>query len=202
MLTQVKGRTVLNNLLVALLFGVVVPYVKGIEYLDLFLLLPYSLLSLFFVAPMAVDAVFAAPRRGVPLAGLFRAVIVGWLMGVGLLWLGIGTVSLRSGRLVAPPMAVGLSLAVMSFFASLTVGALAAFVANRTDEASTAKGRLRMAFLLALVVFFAVPRVVDAETTVAMLDYLTPDGIVRLTLMLAPVEAIATVLLLTRAARG
>jgi hypothetical protein len=202
MLTQVKGRTVLNNLLVALLFGVVVPYVKGIEYLDLFLLLPYSLLSLFFVAPMAVDAVFAAPRRGVPLGGLFRAVIVGWLMGVGLLWLGIGTVSVRSGRLVAPPVAVGLSLAVMSFFASLTVAALAAFVANRTAEASTAKGRLRMVFLLALVMFFAVPRVVDAETTVAMLDYLTPDGIVRLTLALAPVEAIATVVLLTRAARG
>lgn len=201
MLTQVKPRTIFNNLMVALLFGVLVPYIKGIEYLDLFLLVPYSLLSLFFVSPMVVDAVFARPERGVPLGGLFRSVGAGWAMGVFVLWLGIGTVSWRSGRLVAPPMAVGLSLAVMSLFACVFVAALAAWTANRTADAPTAKGRLRIGFLLILVAFFALPRVLHEDRIAALLDYLTPDGIVRATLILAPLEALAAVGLLTRITR-
>jgi len=198
MLTQVDQRTVINNVLVAVIFGVLVPYFKGIEYLDLFLLIPYSFLSLFFVIPMAVDAVFARPGRGVPLWPLFRAVLVGWALGVGVLWLGIATVSWRSGRLVAPPVAVGLSLAVMSFFGCLFVAALAAWTANRAWDAPSAKGRLRITFLLMLVAFFAIPRVLSEETTVWLLDFLTPEGIVRATLLMAPIEAIASVVLLLR----
>jgi|GEM_PF-2547544 len=201
MLSQVVPRTLFNNVLVAVLFGVVVPYVKGIEYLDLFLLLPYSFLSLFFVVPMAVDSVFASPQRGVPLAALFRSAVIGWFTGVAVLWLGIATVSWRSGRLVAPPMAVCLSLAVMSLSACLFVAALSAWTANRVEDASTAKGRLRIGFLLILLAFFALPRVMHEDTAANLLQYLTPDGIVRATLVLAPLEALAAVALLTRAPR-
>lgn len=194
-------RTVFNNLLVAFLFGVLVPYLKGIEYLDLFFLVPYSFLSLFFVVPLAVDAVFAHPERGVPLAGLFRAVGIGWFTGVCVLWLGIGAVSWRIGRLVAPPIAVGLSLAVMSLFACIFVAALAAWTANRMPGASIATGRLRIAFLLLLVAFFALPRVLHEDTIAWMLQFLTPTGIVQATLVLAPLEALAAVALLLRAPR-
>ena len=199
MLSQVRPRTAINNALVAILFGVVVPYVKGIEYLDLFLLLPYSFLSLFFVVPMVVDAVFASPQRGLPLAALFRAAGIGWFTGICVLWLGIATVSWRSGRLVTPPMAVGLSLAVMSLFASVFIAALSAWTANRTADASIAKGRLRIGFLLFLVAFFAVPRFLNDDTTVALLQYLTPEGLVRATLILAPLEALAAIALFTDA---
>ncbi len=201
MLSQVKARTVFNNLLVAILFGVLVPYIKGIEYLDLFLLLPYSFLGLFFVVPMVVDAVFASPSRGVPLNAIFRDTVLGWFTGVAVLWLGIATVSIRSGRLVSPPMAVSLSLAVMSFFACILVAALATWTANHTSDAPTAKGRLRIAFLLVLVLFFALPRVLHEDTTVALMQYLTPEGLVRATLLLVPLEAIATVILFTRLPR-
>lgn len=201
MLSQLTPRTLFNNLLVAILFGVLVPYFKGIEYLDLFLLLPYSFLSLFFAVPLAVDAVFAEPNRGAPLGPLFRAVGIGWFTGVCVLWMGIGTVSLRSGRLVAPPIAVGLSLAVMSLFACIVVVALAAWTANRMDNAPLAKGRLRMIFLLLLVAFFALPRLLHEDTVALLLDYLTPVGIVRATLILAPLEALAAVALFVRAPR-
>ena len=201
MLTQVIPRAVINNFIVAILFGVLVPYIKGLEYLDLFLLVPYSLLSLFFVIPLAVDAVFASPARGVPLRPIFRAALVGWFTGVWVLWLGIGTVSLRVGRLVAPPTAVGLSLAVMSLFACLFVAALAVWMANRAPDAATAKGRLRIGFLLLLVAFFAAPRLLHEDTIANLLQYLTPEGIVRATLALAPVEALFAVLLLQSAGR-
>lgn len=201
MLTQVAPRTVFNNLLVAILFGVLVPYIKGIEYLDLFLLLPYSFLPLFFVVPMAVDAVFALPRRGVPLAALFRAVGIGWFIGVTVLWMGIATVSWRAGRVVAPPVAVGLSLSVLSLFAAMCAGALSVRVANRAPDAPTAKGRLRIGFLLVLVAFFAIPRVFPEDTAAMLLDYLTPEGIVRATLLAAPLVALAVVALLTSVPR-
>ncbi len=201
MLSQVTPRTLTNNVLVAVLFGVVVPYVKGIEYLDLFLLLPYSFLSLFFVVPMVVDSVFTSPQRGVPLGAIFRSIGIGWFTGLCVLWLGIATVSLRSGRLIAPPVAVGLSLAVMSLFACVFAAALATWTANRTAAASTAKGRLRIGFLLVLVAFFAIPRFVHEDTVAAFLQYLTPEGLVRATLILAPLEALAAVALLARAPR-
>jgi hypothetical protein len=201
MLTQVVPRTVVNNFLVAALFGILVPYVKGIEYLDLFLLIPYSLLSLFFVVPMVVDAVFAQPNRGIPLTALYRAVLSGWFTGVCVLWMGIGTVSLRVGRLVAPPVAVTLSLAVFSLFACLFIAALSAVTAHRAPDAPTAKGRLRIGFLLILVAFFAFPRIVHEDTLVHFLQYLTPEGIVRATLFLVPLESLAAVFLLSRLPR-
>lgn len=201
MLSQVVPRTLINNLLVAVLFGVLVPYVKGIEYLDLFLLLPYSFLGLFFVVPLAIDAIYAAPTGDVPLGAIFRAMGTGWFTGVVVLWLGIATVSVRHGRLTAPPPAVALALAVMSLFACVFMGALAAWTARNTANAATAKGRLRIGFLFILVAFFALPRVLDEDTMVALLGYLTPEGLVKATLVLAPLESVAAVVLLTRLAR-
>ena len=150
---------------------------------------------------MVVDSVFASPQRGVPLGAIFRSAGIGWFTGVCVLWLGIATVSLRSGRLIAPPVAVGLSLAVMSLFACVFAAALATWTANRTAAASTAKGRLRIGFLLVLVAFFAIPRFVHEDTVAAFLQYLTPEGLVRATLILAPLEALAAVALFARAPR-
>lgn len=201
MLTQVIPRTVFNNILVAILFGILVPYIKGIEYLDLFLLLPYSFLCLFFVVPLVVDSVFALPDKGVRLGPLFRSVGIGWFTGVAVLWMGIATVSFRSGRLVAPPAAVGLALAVISLLGSIFAAALSAWVANRVRDASAAKGRLRIGFLLVLVVFFAMPRVLSDDRFARLLHLLTPEGIVKLTLVLVPIVAISSVVLLIRLPR-
>ncbi|MSV31433.1 MAG: hypothetical protein EXQ57_02840 [Bryobacterales bacterium] len=136
-----------------------------------------------------------------PLGALFRSAGIGWFTGLCVLWMGIATVSWRSGRLVAPPVAVGLSLAVMSLFACVFVAALSAWTANRTADAATAKSRLRIGFLLLLVAFFALPRALHEDTTAALLQYLTPEGLVRITLILAPLAALGAVALLTRPPR-
>jgi len=60
----------LANLAVLFLFGVIVPWVKGIEFLDLFLLIPYALLSVFYVSPRAVAVAFESP---ISLAALGRS---------------------------------------------------------------------------------------------------------------------------------
>lgn len=201
MLTQVIPRAVLANILILAVFGIMVPYVKGIEFLDMFILLPYSFLGLFFVIPMSVDAVFGSRERKVGLGGLFRAIGVGWFAGICVFWMGIATVSFKAGRLIAPPVAVGLCLAVLSLLGCVLAGALSAATAVRSANAVSAKGRVRIGYLVVLLFALALPRFLSDDANFALLQWLTPEGMVRATLVLAPMAAIASVAVLARFAR-
>jgi hypothetical protein len=198
MLSQVIPRPVFNNVLVAVLFGGLVPYLKGFEFLDVMLLLAYALLSLFFVAPMAVDSVFATEERRVPLRGLARAALAGWAGGLAVTWIGIATVSWRAGRVVTPPAAVALALAVLSLLGCVFVSALAAKIAKRALNREAARSRLRIGFLLLLVAILGVPRFLSDDMNAWLLGALTPEGLVKLAMLTAPVAAIATVGILAR----
>lgn len=198
MLSQVIPRTVFNNILVAALFGGLVPYLKGFEFLDVMLLLPYSMLSLFFVAPMAVDSVFATEGRRVPLRGLARAALLGWAGGMAVTWMGIATVSWKAQRVITPPAAVALALPVLSLLGCVFVAALAAIIAKRAVNQDAAKSRLRIGFLLLLVAILGLPRLLSDDTNAALLGLLTPEGLVRLVLIAAPITAVASVAILAR----
>lgn len=198
MLSQVIPRTVFNNVLVAALFGGLVPYLKGFEFLDVMLLLPYAMLSLFFVAPMVVDAVFATEDRRVPLQGLARAAVLGWAGGLAVTWIGIATVSWKAGRVITPPAAVALALAVLSLLGCLFIAALSAMIAKNALDRDAAKSRLRIGFLLLLVAILGIPRLLSDDTNALLLGMLTPEGLVRLALIAAPVAAVATVGILAR----
>ena len=56
--------------LLFVLFGIFVPWLKGLPFLDLLLLAPYSCMGFLFVFPRVVDSVFAAGKQVelVPLA--------------------------------------------------------------------------------------------------------------------------------------
>ena len=191
-------RTVFNNVLVTALFGGLVPYLKGFEFLDVLLLLAYAMLSLFFVAPIAVDAVFATPERRVPLRGLARAALIGWAGGLAVTWIGIATVSWKAGRVITPPAAVALALAVLSLLGCVLVASLAAVIATRTASKEAAKSRLRIGFMLLLVAVLGVPRLLSDDTNAIFLGVLTPEGLVKLALIAAPIVATATVAMLAR----
>lgn len=198
MLSQVIPRTVFNNVLVAALFGGLVPYLKGFEFLDVMLLLAYAMLSLFFVAPIAVDSVFATEERRVPLRGLARAALLGWAGGLAVTWIGIATVCWKAGRVITPPAAVALALAVLSLLGCVFVSALAAMIAKKALNREAAKSRLRIGFLLLLVAILGVPRFLSDDTNAWLLGALTPEGLVLLALIAAPIAAIATVGILAR----
>lgn len=187
--------------MVAFLFGFLVPYLKGLEFLDSLLLLAYSALSLFFVAPMVVDSVEAAPDKRPALNRLFRAVAIGWGAGVSIVILGIATVSFQFGRLVAPPAAIGLSLALLSLLGCLFVAALSAWVAIRLQNPDAAKARLRIGFLLLLVAVLGLPRLLNEEHLNWLLGALTPSGMIRATMLIAPLVALASVILLAKVFR-
>ncbi len=181
------------NVAVLLLFGVVVPWVKGIEFLDLFLLIPYALLSVFYVSPRAVAVACESP---ISLAALGRTALVGWGMGVLILVMGFVTVNVSVGHRVLPPLPVLLCLLVVSLMACLLTAAVAVRVAIGAASEEAARSRIRIGFLVLLCAALAIPRLLSEEATGVLLGWMTPEGMVRGTMILVPVIAVGTLWLL------
>ena len=49
--------------MILILFGIFVPWLKGLMFFDLYMLAPYSLLGFLFLAPKVVEKVFAGNGR-------------------------------------------------------------------------------------------------------------------------------------------
>jgi hypothetical protein len=181
------------NLAVLLLFGAGIPWLKGIDFLDLFLLIPYSLLGVFYTSPRAVAVASETP---ISLAALGRAALIGWGIGVLILAMGLATVNISEGHELLPPVPVLLCLAVLGLMACLLTAAIAVRVAIAASSEAAARSRIRIGFLLLICLCLAAPRLVGDETASVVLGWLTPEGMVRLTMVLAPVMAIGTLFLL------
>ena len=195
-----------QNLLVAGLFGIVVPWKKGIEFLDSFLLLAFSSISFLFVAPGAVAAVFEARARreqGALAAGVLRAIARGWLTGAALLVLGLITVNIGHAGpgIVLPPPATLLSVLVFSLLGSVIAGGLAARLSQLVDSEKAATRGLRISFLLLLCLLFYLPRLLPEEWKDALVLQLTAEGLARWTLAASPFLALAGGLLLASVVR-
>lgn len=183
----------LANLAVLFLFGVIVPWVKGIEFLDLFLLVPYALLSVFYVSPRAVAVAFVSP---ISLAALGRTALQGWAIGALILVMGFTTVNVVIGHLVLPPLPVLLCLLVLSLMACLLTAAVAVRVAMGAATEKAAQSRIRIGFLVLLCAALGIPRALSDEATGEILIWLTPEGMVQGTMILVPVMAVGTIWLL------
>ncbi len=183
----------LANLAVLFLFGVIVPWVKGIEFLDLFLLIPYALLSVFYVSPRAVAVAFESP---ISLAALGRTALVGWAIGLLILVLGFVTVNVSVGKRVLPPLPVLLCLVVVSLMACLLTAAVAVRAAIGSAGEEAARSRIRIGFLILLCSVLAIPRLLSDEAMSMVLGWMTPEGMVQGTMVLVPVMAVGTLWLL------
>lgn len=181
------------NLAVLLLFGIGIPWLKGMDFLDLFLLIPYSLLGVFYTSPRAVAVAFVRP---ISLSSLGRSALAGWAIGVLLLTMGLATVNVSVGHELAPPAPVLLCLAVIGLMACLLTAAVAVRVALAAATESAARARIRIGFLLLICLLLAAPRLMGEELTGTVLGWMTPEGMVQVTMVLAPVMAVGTLFLL------
>jgi len=145
-------RAALIHLAVLGLFGVLLPYIKGIEFLDAVVLGAYACLGVVFVAPAAA-APFEVALPGRALARIIVCVAYGCAMSWSMLACGLATVYLRS------PFFIGLDLAAlgesMLFGVALSTAAaaIAAFLALRVS-AGVAKAAMRVVFMVLLMTFF------------------------------------------------
>ena len=203
-----RGET-LRYSIIFLLFGVFLPWRKGIEFFDPFLLAAYSCLAFVFAAPEVVDGLAlpstidslmasAQPRiqpsRQALLLAMRRGLIHGWLCGMAILALGIATVnaSVPRTRLVYPPVVTLLALPVWSLLGCILTAAMAAFVSMRTTHAGHAKSRLRVALLVFLCTVIFVPQFLPTEWQDWIQIQLTTRNFGRNTLLFSPLAALVS----------
>jgi hypothetical protein len=151
------SKGVLLHLALVAVFGVFLPWKKGIEFFDPVILSAYACLGVLFAAPIAAQA-FADVRpesMSAAIARIAAAVLYGECVVIAFLGAGIATVYFthRHSVFFAPDL-VGLGFAaLLGLTGSFAFAALAAWISLRFSAAA-ARGALRMMFLLLLFLFF------------------------------------------------
>lgn len=184
------------------LFGIFVPWQKGLDFFDALILLPYSMLSLLFVSPIVIDGCYQAGKRVEP-HRLLLGVVWGWCWGFGLVVAAVVTVNVTAvqGPLQLPPRPLLLSALVLSLLGCLNTGAISAWVSLLSETARGAKRTMRISFLMLICALLLIPHVLSSEGQEYLTLWLMPDRLARLTLWGAPVLALAGILLTIQALR-
>ena len=178
--------------IVLILFGIFIPWLKGLMFFDLFMLAPYSLLGFLFLSPKVVEKVFAGNGE-IELPDLAKSIGYGWGCAMGMIITGIIAVNLRIPHRTTPPIAELFSLAILSLLLSIIVGALSAVVAQKSYDSSQAKGRLRIGFLIMLCILFGAPHILSDEFQDQILSLTMANTLAWFTLISAPILALAAV---------
>lgn len=150
------GRQILTYALLVLVFGVAVPYWKGLDFLDPALLCAYACMGMVFAGPAASQAFEKRPASTVE-ALRWIGVAVAFGEAISIAMLGCGLVTLyatRSKMLTFPPDLGGLILPeALGLALSLAIAAMAAWTAMRFS-AGSARTALRLVFMALLGAFF------------------------------------------------
>ena len=152
-----RGRGILTHVALLAVFGVWLPWMKGIEFLDSVVLAAYTCLGILFAGPVAAQA-FAEgspPSKAVAMARVAVAVLYGESVAVAFLLSALATVyaTLRQRLLFAPDWVTIASAGALGLTASIALAAAAGWMTLRFS-AGAARAAQRVLFLLLLLLFF------------------------------------------------
>jgi hypothetical protein len=153
-------RFFLIHVAVVAVFGVALPWFRGIEFLDPVMLGAYACLGILFAAPAAAQACAAEPPSSImaAMARIAIAVAYGEAMAIIILLAGLLTVYLTGPRvLFAPDLETLVKAGALGITASIALGAVAAWITLQFS-ARVARGTLRVVFLGLLWLFFSYAR--------------------------------------------
>lgn len=188
-----KGTGIISWVVFVGLFGVLVPWHKGYEFLDPLLLVPYFCLSILFVAPMVSDLVSSDPERAS--RGITVGLAAGWGSGLLIVALGLATVNAAHGhRLLLPAASLLAAAAAISLAGSAAAATASALIALRSPSAASARRILRIGFFSLLLAIAAARRMLPDAWRDRVAGLSTASGLIGYlwcsTLALALVAAI------------
>jgi hypothetical protein len=155
---QREGKGRLRDFLtygvLAALFGIFLPWWKGLDFLDPVILGAYACLGVVFAGPAAAQA-FAPPPAslGEALKRIAKAVLSGELIALALLGCGLLTVYFTRPVFLTPNLTELALSAALGLTASFALASMAAWCALRFSV-DAARGLLRVVFLALLVLFY------------------------------------------------
>jgi hypothetical protein len=150
------GRQILTYSVLMLVFGVAVPYVKGLDFLDPALLCAYACVGMVFAGPAAAQAFEKQPASVAEgLRSLARAVAFGEAISIAMLGCALVTLYATHGKMLTfPPDLSGLVLPeALGLGLTLAVAAMAAWLALQFSVGSARTG-IRVVFMGLLAAFF------------------------------------------------
>jgi len=151
-----RYRVILIHVALVAVFGVFLPWMKGIDFLDSVMTAAYACLGVLFAAPAAAQA-FADERPGSMTAAMARiavAVVYGEFLALVILLAGFMTVYLtHPSFMLAPDLTTLVRAGALGIAASTALAAIAGWITLRFS-AGVARAGLRGVFLMLLVVFF------------------------------------------------
>lgn len=146
----------LLHLVLVAVFGILIPWWKGVGFFDPVITAAYACMGTIFAAPAAAQAFSAerpqSMREALLKAG--RAVLYGEALAAIFLMTGIATVSLTHGpRLMLPELDVLAETALLGLAGSMAVAGLSGWVTLRFSV-TAARVMMRLIFLTLLIAFF------------------------------------------------
>jgi hypothetical protein len=183
---------------IVVIFGIGLPWYKGLDFLDPVIIGAYALLAVFFVAPASAEA-FAGHQATSPGELLRRGgtlLAYGWGIAVLVLAAGLTSVNFRMwhGHPLLPATSFLAAVLLLALTLSALVIVLSAFMARRMT-AKTIKGVFRLAFLVVLIGVGFGNRLLPDQARYRMGDILTTEGIQAFAFSSAVVLAIAAALM-------
>lgn len=146
----------LAHLAVLALFGIVVPYSKGVDFVDPVAIGAYACLGVLFTAPAAA-APLPSPNFTAALARVILSVAYGEAMAVTLLVTGVVTVYASSSLFFFPDLTSLVETALFGLAMTSAAAALAVWI-NVRFSSGAARMSMRFVFLGLLLGFFLYSR--------------------------------------------
>jgi hypothetical protein len=191
-LTRWRSYSTTANLLVAVAFGIVVPWRRGIEFFDPLLVLLYSFIALLFAAPAITELLGRewTDSRTV-LARIFASALFGWGAFCFILLLGIVSVQVEfhPGRMLFPAANVLGAALSLSLTASLAVSAVGALFSVVLDPLS-AKLLLRGAFVAFLLLLLFGGRFLPRAWQYSLAQNITPRAVTESAYLVSGILAV------------
>lgn len=170
-------RQLLLILAIVAVFGVLLPWYKGFDFMDRRLIIAYASLSAVIAAPIVTDA-FARRTAEDPFPALLPVWLYSWAFAAFLLTAALFTVNVTHwrGRVILPRTIFLVAAESLSLTLSATVVGLGAMLSRRFSPANIKAG-FRALFLIAVFALFLADRygalAMNAEATTRLLFILS-----------------------------
>lgn len=177
-------------------FGILVPWWKGLDFLDAPILLASSAVSLVFVAPMVASS-FKREHAG---DQILRVVRFAWLIALLILVNGIATVNMRHwlGQLLLPPAGILIGGLLLNLAGGFFLGLVTAEAALRTGKPASGVRNIRIGFFLMLAALVFLARYAPPTLLSRFDEMMTNEGLLRIVFSLCGGLALLSALLWKR----
>lgn len=191
-----KRSSVVSFLVAVFGFGILLPWWKGLDFLDAVILLASSVVSLVFVAPMIASS-FQSKHVG---GQIVRVAGFAWLIALLILLNGIATVNIRHwmGQLLLPPAGILVGGLLLNLTGGFFLGLVTAEAALRTGKPTSGVRNIRIGFFLILASLVFLARYAPPSLRSRFDEMMTTEGLLRIVFSLSAGMALLSALLWKR----